>query len=216
MSSINKRIEEEITKSFMSLAHPLPMPYLPDNMMVEETIHDALYARPNPVGPGRLAPSRWLRTDSTDYLVKLMSRPDEFQATLERAFQALAPIANTFQAIAFTGNSGAMFGPALVLRLNKQMILVRKYGESSHSSRSVEGVAEPCDYIFVDDLVSSGETISRVVETIESRRATSGSRLRAVYLYNTSSLISTPGRYVGGGVSIYNEKTTAPVEEIAL
>jgi adenine/guanine phosphoribosyltransferase-like PRPP-binding protein len=64
-----------------------------------------------------------------------------------------------FDALAFSGNSGAILGSALSLALNKPMILVRKSVEDCHSSFTCEGFHAAKRYIIVDDFVSTGSTV---------------------------------------------------------
>ncbi len=73
-----------------------------------------------------------------------------------------------FDAIAVTGNSGAIFGGALALAMKKGLILVRKPDDHSHAKRLVEGDDSYQTYIFVDDMVCTGETRYRVIAAIQN------------------------------------------------
>lgn len=95
--------------------------------------------------------------------------PETFIKTID-ALVAAAQIIQQhrpFQAIAFTGMSGAMIGPALAARLGVGMLLVRKKHDRSHSDYQVEGTIEAQSFLIVDDLVSSGRTIDRMLLSIE-------------------------------------------------
>lgn len=89
---------------------------------------------------------------------------------IRRAKEELKPFADRYEAVAFMGNSGAMFGPILAAATGKEMILVRKNKENSHSTLNVEGYmneTEHLRYIITDDLVSSGETLRTIRDRIE-------------------------------------------------
>lgn len=71
-----------------------------------------------------------------------------------------------FDAIAFTGMSGALIGPPVAMELGKSVIMCRKPDTSTHSSYEVEGDANADTYIILDDLTSSGGTKRRIIEQI--------------------------------------------------
>lgn len=77
-----------------------------------------------------------------------------------------------FDAIAVTGNSGAIFGGALSIILKANIILVRKPRESSHTEAKVEGAfgrfRERVKYVIVDDFVSTGLTITYIIDSIKN------------------------------------------------
>jgi hypothetical protein len=73
----------------------------------------------------------------------------------------------TFDAIAYTGHSGALVAPIVAMELRKNLIVVRKNGENAHSSKSCEGPYGGARYIIVDDFVATGRTVRRIVETIQ-------------------------------------------------
>lgn len=68
-----------------------------------------------------------------------------------------------FDGIACTGVSGLMVVPQLCEILDKNIIVVRKIKETRYSPFDYEGVP-PKKYIIVDDLVSSGNTVQRILQ----------------------------------------------------
>lgn len=74
-----------------------------------------------------------------------------------------------FEAIAFTGYSGALIGPSLADLLRKDLLIVRKKTDKRHSQCEVEGNCFVTKYIFVDDFVDSGDTVRRIMVSIRSR-----------------------------------------------
>jgi adenine/guanine phosphoribosyltransferase-like PRPP-binding protein len=73
-----------------------------------------------------------------------------------------------FQSIAFRGVSGALLAPALALKMNKTLIVVRKPKEEEmhHSYMDVEGDQAVKQYVIVDDLVVYGKTVRAIVKGI--------------------------------------------------
>lgn len=105
------------------------------------------------------------------YLEKLFNK-EAFKKTLFEAAKVARELqkdeATRFDAIAFTGNSGAIFAGALAVKINTNMILVRKPNESSHAGGAiVEGDDRDKRYLIVDDFISSGDTIKRIVREIK-------------------------------------------------
>jgi adenine/guanine phosphoribosyltransferase-like PRPP-binding protein len=60
-----------------------------------------------------------------------------------------------------TGLSGALAVPALARAVGCSWAVVRKDGDCSHSGNAVEGTVGR-RWVFVDDLISSGDTRARV------------------------------------------------------
>lgn len=79
-----------------------------------------------------------------------------------------------------TGLSGTLAVPALARRLGTLWGIVRKE-HSPHDSRLFVGSIMD-QWIFVDDFVSSGATMRRVVQVVEGLRTESGSRYPTTYL----------------------------------
>lgn len=97
----------------------------------------------------------------TDYLGQLLN-PTSLKEAIKDAVEALKDI--DFDSFAVTGYSGTVFGGALALKMGKGLFLVRKTTENCHSSYSVEGDDRYKRYIFLDDLISSGDTLRTVVK----------------------------------------------------
>lgn len=91
--------------------------------------------------------------------------PRELSATLEAAVVFLSTL--DFDAIAFRGNSGAVYASPLAIRLNKSLILVRKDTTSTHSSALVEGDKAARTYLIVDDFIASGETVQIIRKEVK-------------------------------------------------
>jgi adenine/guanine phosphoribosyltransferase-like PRPP-binding protein len=78
-----------------------------------------------------------------------------------------------FDTIAFSGFSGALFGPTLGMALNKYIAYVRPSGyDNCHSIYSVEGPSREAMYIIVDDLVDTGNTLRRIITKMAEREGT--------------------------------------------
>jgi adenine/guanine phosphoribosyltransferase-like PRPP-binding protein len=101
--------------------------------------------------------------------IKQFINPKSLKKHIRNAVKALKEIdkVTPFDTIAFCGVSGCLIGPLLATSLKKEMIVVRKPRDDRHSSYEVEGNADVKNYIIVDDLISSGDTMSHVKSSIE-------------------------------------------------
>jgi adenine/guanine phosphoribosyltransferase-like PRPP-binding protein len=117
---------------------------------------------------------------------------DRYGKCIDLACRALSGY--DFDAIAFSGMSGALIGPPVALKLGKSMILVRKDSDDTHSDYKVEGDCSVRRYVILDDFIRSGGTKNHIKERVEA--FTNGAEclgvLEVVYV-NEASL----GRYQG-------------------
>lgn len=84
---------------------------------------------------------------------------------LKKAIATLKTDCATFDTIVCTGVSGVLFASPLALLMKKNLVIIRKNRDGSHSGRKVEAncaEGEVGKWIFVDDLVDSGATRKRV------------------------------------------------------
>jgi adenine/guanine phosphoribosyltransferase-like PRPP-binding protein len=99
------------------------------------------------------------------YLDRVVS-PKRRVDTVAKALVTLRPLAEQFDSIVVSGVSGLTMGAILAHELGKNLVIVRKDGEKSHSSYAVEG--DPgYHYLIVDDLICSGETLLRVLNVMK-------------------------------------------------
>lgn len=77
-----------------------------------------------------------------------------------------------FQAIAVTGLSGIIYGSVLSARINVPLTVVRSSGVSCHSPKRIEGRRaarlSKIKYAIVDDFISSGKTVRRIISRIKN------------------------------------------------
>ncbi len=96
-----------------------------------------------------------------------------------------------FDAIAFTGTSGAALAYPLSLRLKVPLICVRNPLIKNHSNHMVEGCYSAKRYIIIDDLIDVGNTIKRIVDGIniayKVERAATKPKLIAIWLYGSDT-----------------------------
>lgn len=87
-------------------------------------------------------------------------RPYLEKKSLKRAVKlAVAALrSHDFDTIAFRGMSGAIIAPSVAQAMGKQLILVRKPGDKTHSLLKVEGNKSAKKYVIVDDFVETGST----------------------------------------------------------
>lgn len=89
-----------------------------------------------------------------------------------------------YDTIIGTGLSGALVVPRLAEHLDVNWAVVRKDNDGSHSWSKIEGAIGE-RWVFVDDFIETGDTISRVVRTVtkELHKAGCASEFVGAYLY---------------------------------
>lgn len=113
-----------------------------------------------------MIPSKKLKIQ-TDYLYKVF-RPHELRRTINSLELKLGRLQKKlgFDSIAFTGMSGAAVAYPLSFKTGLPLICVRK-GEKRHSIHDVEGNLSCKNYIIIDDTVSSGDTIRKIIYNLK-------------------------------------------------
>lgn len=124
----------------------------------------------------------------------------EHSRIMDRARRVLPNV--SFDAIAFTGVSGALLAPPIARECGAGLILVRKAQDNSHAGIALEGALDAETYIIVDDFVSSGDTVRNIIESITKNiiqcRYSREARLpRCVGIYeaHNGNLWTATGRY---------------------
>lgn len=107
--------------------------------------------------------------------------PKALRASIKMATNALKVNTVRFDAIAMRGVSGLTFGSTLAYRLRKNIIVIRKPADGTHSKQAVEYRPDTLSCIIVDDLISSGDTIRAMLKALREH----GIACRGVYLYGT-------------------------------
>lgn len=124
----------------------------------------------------------------TDYLTSVYD-VQKFQKTADRCLRAAEQMRkdHPFDAIAFTGTSGAAMAYILSNMMTVPLICVRKSTEQSHYSMAghglIEGFTAAERYIIVDDMVCSGATAYAIRKAVETRIPRA--KLVGMVLYNT-------------------------------
>jgi adenine/guanine phosphoribosyltransferase-like PRPP-binding protein len=109
----------------------------------------------------------------TDYLASVYHL-DRFQETVDRTIHAAERMMklHPFDAIAFTGTSGAALAFILSHWMNVPLICVRKTNDGSHYPGYMgllEGFTGTKRYMIVDDFISSGRTIDKIRDEIAKK-----------------------------------------------
>ncbi len=91
-----------------------------------------------------------------------------------------------FDAIVFRGNSGAAIAFPVSVATGIPVVLVRK--EGSHGSK-IEGSCNVSKYIILDDFISSGDTMRKILNEMTKWNAGGDSEVQCVgiALYNETS-----------------------------
>ena len=98
-----------------------------------------------------------------DYSAEFLT-PAKLRKAVQRCLRVIRKRKLKFDAIAFRGLSGAVVAPMVALALKKTLIAVRK--NRSHGIK-VCGDLGAQSYLIIDDFISSGETVRKIVTGIE-------------------------------------------------
>lgn len=118
------------------------------------------------------------------WLTESVRGPRDFRRLVDMCKGLLEPIENDFSVIVVTGLSGALVGPTVALEMGKFLVAVRK-DESKHSDYQVEGLRGSYNYVILDDLMSTGKTVRRLIEAMGEHTAYQAKFIGvALYRYN--------------------------------
>lgn len=107
---------------------------------------------------------------------------------IKRAIDALEPISNKFDTIAFRGYSGGLVAPAVAAYLGKDLIIVRKDNENCHTSHSVEGFKRIQRYIIIDDFTETGATLEDIIN--KAQELNPKNRCAGAFFYRNSNTLN--------------------------
>ena len=102
-----------------------------------------------------------------NYIIECFNRKQQDLA-IKRIKNAIIQHNIKFDGFVVTGVSGVAFGSILCRILRKDLVIVRKDNDGSHSSYEVENYKTNKRYIFLDDFVASGATFIRVEEKLKN------------------------------------------------
>jgi orotate phosphoribosyltransferase-like protein len=95
---------------------------------------------------------------------------DAIQKRLDRVLDAIYEIRQSgirFDALCVTGTSGTWLAPLLIMK-GYNVVLIRKDEERSHGQKwEGAGNTEVSRLVLVDDLIRSGNTVRRVIESLK-------------------------------------------------
>ena len=126
----------------------------------------------------------------TDYLTNVLDN-GRFLENIKVAKKLLKDV--EFDAFVVSGNSGTLFVGAIAATLKKDIILVRKPNDSSHSMWKVEGNTKAKKLIFLDDFVCSGATFDRVKKSLKEDYSFKESEIVGQYLWFNQTLRDADG-----------------------
>ncbi len=125
----------------------------------------------------------------SSYLAPVLDKT-QFPKLIQKAVDVLSGV--EFDAIAIRGNSGALFGGALSLRMDKALWLVRKDMDNAHSGYILEGDIHAERFIILDDLVATGITVRNIYQNVMRFHPTpSKLELMGLYTYLPNSSYNT-------------------------
>lgn len=99
----------------------------------------------------------------------LPSFPQHFHLTVSALKEAVAKKVGRFDSLASVPTSGLVFGSALAYEMNKPFLYVRKESKGYGTSKLVEGhLPSGARVVIVDDVATTGLSVSRAVEVIRA------------------------------------------------
>lgn len=96
------------------------------------------------------------------------------------AYTKLQKVDFWFDAIACCGTSGMLVVPQIAELLKKNIIVIRKNTDNGYSDFLIEG-PHTNQYVIIDDLICSGSTVKRIINTI--KEDSSRSKCMGIYSY---------------------------------
>lgn len=102
----------------------------------------------------------------------LPSFPPHFRLAIGAMKDVVARNVGEFDTLASVPTSGLVFGSALAFEMNKPFIYARKESKGYGTGKTVEGFLKPGSrVVVVDDVATTGTSISSAVETIRANGA---------------------------------------------
>ena len=89
---------------------------------------------------------------------------------LRQCLNLLRPVRKLFDTVVFRGYSGALIAPEIASRMKKHLLFVRKEGDDSHTSLTLEGHYTTERFLIVDDIVATGHTVNTILDTIARKQ----------------------------------------------
>jgi len=108
--------------------------------------------------------------------------PERYRQVYDRLLPLVDAGKGRFQAIAFTGTSGAALGFPIALALGLPILYVHK-GSKRHMQARVEGKVDVATYAIIDDFIETGATLRRINREIINA-CTHDPVCTHVFLYN--------------------------------
>lgn len=102
------------------------------------------------------------------YLKSVFHR-EKFTQIIDRLCADIKESGVEFDTIVFRGSSGALVAPTLSMRLDKEMLMVRKE-DNNHSCYKIEGYVGSKGFIVVDDLICSGGTLNEIFNQVRNHK----------------------------------------------
>jgi len=86
---------------------------------------------------------------------------------IEDAVFALSKHRKCFETIVVTGLSGTLIGPTVAYLMGKDLGVVRQR-KSKHCDFKLEATKPIKNYIIIDDMVDTGDTIKKIIKDVDS------------------------------------------------
>ena len=108
------------------------------------------------------------------YMPEVYNSPKKYAALVHRVAKKIQALQKKlgFDALAFTGTSGAAIAYPVSVITGIPLICVRKTTRGSHCNMVVEGPSDKDikKYLIVDDFIQSGNTIRKIIKKIKNNK----------------------------------------------
>ena len=117
--------------------------------------------------------------------LKSVTTQKNWRKSITRLLKGIRESSLDFDSVVFAGMSGALVAPTIAGRLRKSILMVRKAGDQNHGGYRLEGNPDTRNYIIIDDLIASGDTIRHMMKTIKANDFTRDAKCVGIFLYNS-------------------------------
>lgn len=130
----------------------------------------------------------FIQEDEMNY-PQILTHQEELERNVEFILQTIKSNKIKFDFIIARGISGIIPSAIVAHKLRKQLCVVRKEQEKTHSKNKIEIASDfyPATkrYIIIDDLIDTGETVVQIVKSARNQLCMNNFMPAAIILYGT-------------------------------
>jgi adenine/guanine phosphoribosyltransferase-like PRPP-binding protein len=107
-----------------------------------------------------------LEDRESEFYLNVVAKQKHRAKTIEMAVECLSKF--DFDTIVVTGVSGLLLGPIVAHLMGKNIAVIRKHSETSHSANRIEGELGK-RYVILDDFICTGDTVIKIKREIAGK-----------------------------------------------